>query len=142
MGALSASFSEASSGLQRISDALVSPFGFPYLRIRLDSSRMRAFILFGSAEVTLVSTASIAPFDDRPGQWLHTTASDGWLAPHNQRRYHDWGGCDVLAITDHDMHTPEPDGDEDLVILGGTELSLISPKTDGSMPRLGRASST
>ena len=55
---------------------------------------------------------AIAPFDDRPGHWLrcalhvHTTASDGWLAPHIQRRYHRWGGYDVLAITDHDMHTP------------------------------------
>ncbi len=90
-----------------------------------------------------MSTESIAPFDDRPGQWLrcafhvHTTASDGWLAPHIQRRYHDWGGYDALSITDHDMHTPHPDGADDLLLLGGTELSLIAPYSGGPLHLLG-----
>lgn len=86
---------------------------------------------------------SVAPFDDLLGVWLrcalhvHTTASDGWLAPHVQRRYHHWGGYDVLAITDHDMHTPEPDGEDNLLLIGGTELSLIAPKSGGPLHLLG-----
>ena len=56
----------------------------------------------------------VAPFDGGEGVWLrcafhvHTTESDGWLTPDIQRRYHSWSGYDVLAITDHDRHTPEP----------------------------------
>ncbi|MEZ4504328.1 MAG: hypothetical protein R2848_00405 [Thermomicrobiales bacterium] len=90
-----------------------------------------------------MSATSVAPFDAAPGVWLrcafhvHTTASDGWLAPHIQRQYHHWGSYDVLALTDHDMHTPEPDGADDLLLIGGTELSLIAPKSGGPLHLLG-----
>jgi hypothetical protein len=102
-----------------------------------------AFSLSGVLEITCVSTTASPPFDDRPGHWLrcalhaHTTASDGWLTPRIQRQYHHWGGYDVLAITDHDMHTPEPDGADDLLLIGGTELSLIAPKSGGPLHLLG-----
>lgn len=85
----------------------------------------------------------IPPFDDQPGVWLrcafhvHTTESDGWLTPPVQRRYHAWGGYDVLSITDHDMHTPEPPGEDELVIVGGTELTLTAPKSGGPLHLLG-----
>jgi hypothetical protein len=103
----------------------------------------RTIIWRGSLEAVSVSRSQIAPFDGRSGQWLrcafhvHTTASDGWLSPHIQRQYHAWGGYDVLAITDHDIFTPEPDGDDDLVIIGGTELSLTAPKSGGPLHVLG-----
>lgn len=83
------------------------------------------------------------PFDEQTGQWLrcalhvHTTVSDGWLQPHVQRRYHAWGGYDVLALTDHDGFTPEPNGEDDLLLIGGTELSLIAPKSGGPLHLLG-----
>ena len=92
---------------------------------------------------TVSATHPIAPFDDQPGEWLccafhvHTTQSDGWLAPRIQRRYHAWGGYDVLVITDHDRFTPEPDGDDDLLVIGGTELSLTAPKSGGPLHLLG-----
>ncbi len=85
----------------------------------------------------------IAPFDGQPGEWLrcafhvHTNQSDGWLAPHIQRQYHVWGGYDVLAITDHDGFTHEPDGADDLLMIGGTELSLTAPKSGGPLHLLG-----
>lgn len=90
-----------------------------------------------------MSATPLAPFDESPGVWLrcafhvHTTASDGWLAPHIQRQYHHWAGYDVLAVTDHDMHTPEPDGVDDLLLIGGTELSLVAPKSGGPLHLLG-----
>lgn len=86
---------------------------------------------------------AIAPFDGAPGEWLrcafhvHTTKSDGWLQPHIQRQYHAWGGYDVLVITDHDSFTPEPDGDDGLLVIGGTELSLTAPKSGGPLHLLG-----
>lgn len=86
---------------------------------------------------------AIAPFDEQPGVWLrcalhaHTSHSDGWLAPHIQRRYHVWGEYDALAITDHDVFTPEPEGDDSLILLGGTELSLVAPKSGGPLHLLG-----
>ena len=86
---------------------------------------------------------AIAPFDGQPGLWLrcafhvHTTESDGWLTPEVQRRYHAWGGYDVLAITDHDRMTGEPTGADDLVVIGGTELSLTAPKSGGPLHLLG-----
>ncbi len=110
-------------------------------RFQPEFTRFRPRVDF--VEITRLSTESIAPFDDRPGQWLrcafhvHTTGSDGWLAPHIQRQYHDWGGYDVLAITDHDTFTPHPDGADDLLLIGGTELSLIAPKSDGPLHLLG-----
>lgn len=90
-----------------------------------------------------MTDTSISPFDDTPGHWLrtalhvHTTSSDGWLSPVMQRQYHAWGGYDVLAITDHDMFTREPDGADDLLIVGGTELSLAAPKSGGPLHLLG-----
>jgi hypothetical protein len=88
-------------------------------------------------------TGQIAPFDGQPGVWLrcafhvHTTESDGWLTPVMQRRYHAWAGYDVLAITDHDRFTPEPPGEDDLLVVGGTELSLTAPKSGGPLHLLG-----
>jgi hypothetical protein len=88
-------------------------------------------------------TGQIAPFDDIPGVWLrmamhvHTTDSDGWLNPTMQRRYHSWGGFDVLAITDHDRFTPEPAGNDELLIIAGTEISLVAPKSRGPLHVLG-----
>jgi predicted metal-dependent phosphoesterase TrpH len=85
----------------------------------------------------------IVPFDGQPGEWLrcafhvHTTKSDGWLQPHVQRQYHAWGGYDVLFITDHDGFTPEPDGDDAVLVIGGTELSLTAPKSGGPLHLLG-----
>lgn len=82
---------------------------------------------------------SIAPFDDAPGVWLrcalhtHTTNSDGWLPPAMLRRYHATAGYDVLAITDHDQFTPPPTGRDDLLLLGGAELSLVAPASGGPL---------
>lgn len=81
----------------------------------------------------------VAPFDDQPGVWLtcafhvHTTKSDGWLTPEIQRRYHAWAGYDVLIITDHDQFTPEPAGEDELLVIGGSELSLTAPKSGGPL---------
>lgn len=86
---------------------------------------------------------AVPPFDDQPGAWLrcalhvHTTESDGWLSPPVQRRYHAWSGYDALAITDHDKVTPHPSGDDDLILLGGTELSLTAPRSGGPLHLLG-----
>lgn len=91
----------------------------------------------------------IAPWDGADGVWLrcqlhaHTTESDGWLSPVALRRYHAQAGYDVLAITDHDRLTAIPPshpsfGDDDgLVVLGGTELSLRSPRSGGPLHVLG-----
>lgn len=83
------------------------------------------------------------PFDGNDGVWLrcalhaHTTQSDGWLDPVVLRRYHAMAGYDVLAITDHDMFTPDPEGPDDLILLGGTEISLIAPVSRGPLHLLG-----
>lgn len=88
-------------------------------------------------------SGAIAPFDGQPGVWLrcalhvHTTNSDGWLSPVMQRQYHVWGDYDVLFITDHDSFTPEPDGEDNLLVIGGTELSLVAPKSGGPLHLLG-----
>lgn len=84
-----------------------------------------------------------APFGDEPGVWLrcalhtHTIESDGWLTPPILRRYHAVAGYDVLAITDHDRYTPAPEGDDNLLLLGGTELSLKAPASGGPLHLLG-----
>src|SRR5258705_3566552 len=91
----------------------------------------------------VIPEGEISPFDGTGGVWLrcalhaHTTESDGWLSPAVLRRYHALAGFDVLAITDHDIFTPEPEGDDDLIILGGTEISLTSPKSLGPLHVLG-----
>lgn len=92
---------------------------------------------------------AIAPWDGVEGVWLrcqlhaHTTESDGWLSPPMLRRYHALAGYDVLAITDHDRLTEIPPphrgfGDDDnLLVLGGTELSLTAPRSGGPLHVLG-----
>lgn len=81
----------------------------------------------------------IAPFDGAPGVWLrcalhaHTTNSDGWLAPAVLRRYHAVAGYDVLAVTDHDQFTPPPEGRDDMLLLGASELSLRAPASGGPL---------
>jgi hypothetical protein len=44
---------------------------------------------------------------------------------------------DVLAITDHDKMTPIPDNTDNLLVIGGTELSLTAPKSGGPLHVLG-----
>ena len=98
----------------------------------------------------MTSTAGgIAPWDGADGVWLrcqfhaHTTESDGWLSPEMLRRYHAQAGYDVLAITDHDRLTEIPaphrshGGDDGLLVIGGTELSLKSPESGGPLHVLG-----
>lgn len=81
----------------------------------------------------------IAPFDGAPGVWLrcalhtHTTNSDGWLPPAMLRRYHGTAGYDVLAITDHDQFTKPPEGQDDMLLIGGAELSLRAPASRGPL---------
>lgn len=85
----------------------------------------------------------IGPFNNQPGVWLrsafhvHTTESDGWLTPVIQRRYHALADYDVLAITDHDKMTPIPANDDNLLVIGGTEISLTAPKSGGPLHVLG-----
>ena len=87
----------------------------------------------------------VAPFDGQPGQWLrcqfhcHTTETDGWLPPVSQRRAHAWAGYDVLVITDHDILTATPAavGQDDLLLFGGTEISLTAPRSKGMLHLLG-----
>ena len=85
----------------------------------------------------------IAPFDDAPGVWLrcalhvHTTETDGWLTPPVQRRYHAWADYDVLSITDHDRYTAEPPGEDHLLVIGGTEITLTAPRSGGPLHLLG-----
>lgn len=89
------------------------------------------------------SKVALPPFDHQPGIWLrcafhvHTTESDGWLTPVSQRKAHAWAGYDVLCITDHDKLTPEPDGDDSLLVIGGTEISLTAPQSGGPLHLLG-----
>ena len=95
------------------------------------------------------SAGGIAPWDGADGVWLrcqfhaHTTGSDGWLSPEMLRRYHAQAGYDVLAITDHDRLTEIPaahrshGGDDGLLVIGGTELSLTSPESGGPLHVLG-----
>ncbi|MGH2561407.1 MAG: CehA/McbA family metallohydrolase [Thermomicrobiales bacterium] len=90
-----------------------------------------------------IPSGPVAPFDDESGVWLrcafhvHTTESDGMLSPPMQRRAHVMAGYDVLAITDHDRCTSEPAGDDHLLVIGGTEISLTAPKSGGPLHLLG-----
>lgn len=91
----------------------------------------------------MTNNGVFAPFDGQSGVWLrcalhsHSTESDGWLSPVMLRRYHALAGFDVLAITDHDRFTAEPEGNDDLVIIGGAEISLIAPNSRGPLHLLG-----
>lgn len=84
-------------------------------------------------------SGQVAPFDGAPGVWLrcalhtHTTNSDGWLSPAMLRRYHATAGYDVLAITDHDQFTAPPDGHDEMLLIGGAELSLRAPASGGPL---------
>jgi len=113
----------------------VSPRDLHFGAVRIEKWRLR--------EVSVAVVGGIAPFDGESGVWLrcalhsHSTESDGWLSPEMLRRYHAFGGYDVLAITDHDRYTSEPSGDDDLIIIGGTEISLVAPKSGGPLHLLG-----
>jgi hypothetical protein len=99
--------------------------------------------------VSILAVGGIGPWDGAEGVWLrcqlhaHTTESDGWLSPAMLRRYHATAGYDVLAITDHDRLTEIPPphagfgGDDGLVVLPGTELSLSAPHSGGPLHLLG-----
>ncbi len=86
---------------------------------------------------------AIAPFDGAPGVWLrcqlhaHTTESDGWLSPAMLRRYHVEAGYDVLAITDHDVVTSQPAGNDQLIVLSGVELTVGRSRIGGAIHLLG-----
>lgn len=90
-----------------------------------------------------IGDGALPPFDGDGGVWLrcalhaHTTESDGWLSPEMLRRYHSLASYDVLAITDHDRFTPEPAGEDSLLVIGGVEVSLTAPKSGGPLHLLG-----
>lgn len=90
-----------------------------------------------------IPNGPIAPFDGEPGLWLrcafhvHTTESDGMLTPPMQRRAHAMADYDMLVITDHDRYTVEPAGEDCLLVIGGTEISLRAPESGGPLHLLG-----
>jgi hypothetical protein len=73
----------------------------------------------------------VNPFRDE-GVWLrcalhaHTTNSDGELPPEMLVRHYEWGGYDVLAITDHWVRTVEP-STRRLLVIPSTELNAQAP---------------
>jgi hypothetical protein len=75
--------------------------------------------------------APVSPFD-APGAWFkcalhaHSTASDGELPPEWLVRHYEWGGYDVLAITDHWARTAEA-GTRKLLVIPSTELNAQAP---------------
>ena len=75
--------------------------------------------------------APVSPFD-APGSWFkcalhaHSTGSDGELPPEWLVRHYEWGGYDVLAITDHWARTAEP-GTRKLLVIPSTELNAQAP---------------
>ena len=76
-----------------------------------------------------------------PGDWLkaalhmHTTNSDGELAPRALARHYGRAGYDVVALTDH-WHRSEAPSSPDLVVLPGVELELPPARGPGR-PRAG-----
>src|SRR4051794_10353915 len=72
---------------------------------------------------------NVSPFDET-GVWLrcqlhaHTTNSDGELGPDMLVRHFEWGGYDVLAITDHWVRTVES-STQRLLVIPSTELNAV-----------------
>ena len=78
-----------------------------------------------------------------PGDWLkaalhmHTTNSDGELAPRALARHYGRAGYDVVALTDH-WHRSEAPSSPDLVVLPGVELNCLLPEDrDGHVLGIG-----
>ena len=78
-----------------------------------------------------------------PGDWLkaalhmHTTNSDGELAPRALARHYGRAGYDVVALTDH-WHRSEAPSSPELVVLPGVELNCLLPEErDGHVLGIG-----
>jgi len=84
---------------------------------------------------------SVPPFD-QPGMWLkgnlhtHTTASDGRVSPAEAIEWFARQGHDFLAITDHNIVTPLPDG-APLTLIPGSEISAHRADVDYHVVALG-----
>jgi hypothetical protein len=78
----------------------------------------------------------------RPGEWLrcglhmHTTNSDGELAPDRLAAHYRRAGYDAIAITDHWFRTVEPDADG-LIVIPGVELNATVDGTGSDAHVLG-----
>ena len=79
----------------------------------------------------------------RDGDWLrgalhvHTSNSDGELAPRAAARHYARAGYDVVALTDH-RHRSEAPSSPGLVVLPGAELNCVLPEDrDGHVLGLG-----
>ena len=78
-----------------------------------------------------------------PGDWLkaalhmHTTNSDGELAPRALVKHYGRAGYDVVALTDH-WHRSEAPSTAELVVLPGVELNCLLPEDrDGHVLGIG-----
>src|SRR4051794_6081376 len=84
--------------------------------------------------VQRVGSPWMSPFE-APGIWLrcalhaHTTNSDGELGPDMLVRHYDWGGYDVLCITDHWVRTEEA-STPGLLVIPSTELNAVAGEED------------
>ncbi len=77
------------------------------------------------------------------GDWLkaalhvHTTNSDGELAPRAAARHYARAGYDVVALTDH-WHRSEAPSTSELLVLPGVELNCLLPEDrDGHVLGIG-----
>ena len=68
---------------------------------------------------------------------MHTTNSDGELAPRALARHYGRAGYDVVALTDH-WHRSEAPSSPELVVLPGVELNCLLPEErDGHVLGIG-----
>ena len=68
---------------------------------------------------------------------MHTTNSDGELAPRALARHYGRAGYDVVALTDH-WHRSEAPSSPELVVLPGVELNCLLPEDrDGHVLGIG-----
>ena len=68
---------------------------------------------------------------------MHTTNSDGELAPRALARHYERAGYDVIALTDH-WHRSEAPSSTDFVVLPGVELNCLLPEDrDGHVLGIG-----